>query len=173
MYVNLASGLALDLGLDRGVPSSNFTVSNTAGLFENGEFSQAAKRAYLGSYYVSAGWVFTSANLVDGLTQDVRLSTGYGRPNNVPWRNLMDDFGQSLLQSEVANDVTALVSLQHLAETIANFHRTKTIPMNDPIAAEVNSQMFQNDLQVWRQGVPVEVRSFGTYLRLSIAIKLL
>jgi hypothetical protein len=55
MYVTLAIGLALDLGLDREVShSSNFTITNTTGLFTDGDFSKAAKRAYLGSYYVSA-----------------------------------------------------------------------------------------------------------------------
>ena len=56
MYVNLAIGLALDLGLERETPNtSSFTIINTQGLIENGVFTQAAKKAYLGSYYISAG----------------------------------------------------------------------------------------------------------------------
>lgn len=55
MYVTLAVGLALDLGLDRDIShSSKFAVTNTTGLIENGDFSDAAKRAYLGSYFISA-----------------------------------------------------------------------------------------------------------------------
>jgi hypothetical protein len=55
MYVNLAIGLALDLGLDREEPQSgHFSIVNTQGLIENGDFTHAAKRAYLGTYYISA-----------------------------------------------------------------------------------------------------------------------
>jgi hypothetical protein len=75
----------------------------------------------------------------------------------------MDEFGESLLQGETANGITALISLQRLAETIGAFHRSKDVPMNDPVAAEVNAHMFQNELQAWRTTVPNEVRSLRTF----------
>lgn len=57
MYVNLAIGLALDLGLDRETPpNNNFNTINTTGLIEDGQFTPAAKRAYLGTYYISAAY---------------------------------------------------------------------------------------------------------------------
>jgi hypothetical protein len=55
MYVNLAIGLSLDLGLEKDTPATDsFHIVNTTNLIENGEFTAAAKRAYLGAYYVSA-----------------------------------------------------------------------------------------------------------------------
>lgn len=71
----------------------------------------------------------------------------------------MDEFGQSILDGQAENDVAALISLQHLAETIVIFHRSKDVPMNDPIAAEVNSQMFQNGFLTVRNSIAEETRN--------------
>lgn len=55
MYMNLAISLATDLGLDRELPNlSNFNAIHTEGLIEGEVFTQAAKRAYLGCYYLSS-----------------------------------------------------------------------------------------------------------------------
>lgn len=55
MYINLSISLAIDLGLDRELPNlSNFNAIRTEGLMENDEFTRAAKRAYLGCYYLSS-----------------------------------------------------------------------------------------------------------------------
>ncbi|KAH8672068.1 hypothetical protein BGZ60DRAFT_26730 [Tricladium varicosporioides] len=55
MYMNLAISLCTDLGLDQEIPNhSNFNSVDTTGLFEGDGFTRAAKRAYLGAYYMSA-----------------------------------------------------------------------------------------------------------------------
>jgi hypothetical protein len=55
MYMSLAIGLVSDLGLDHEMPSvKGFNSFSTEGLLEGSEFSKAAKRAYLGSYYMSS-----------------------------------------------------------------------------------------------------------------------
>ena len=57
MYINLAISLIVDLGLDQAAPNTNnFSSINIEGLIENGEFTTAAKRAYLGCYYMSSAW---------------------------------------------------------------------------------------------------------------------
>jgi hypothetical protein len=55
MYLNLAISLSSDLGLDQELPNlNNFNAINTDGLVEGGLFTPAARRAYLGCYYLSA-----------------------------------------------------------------------------------------------------------------------
>ena len=55
MYMNLAISLTVDLGLDRETPVvNNFNAINTQGLVNNGVFTKAAKRAYLGCYFLSS-----------------------------------------------------------------------------------------------------------------------
>jgi len=58
MYVNIAISLVVDLGLDRDeIPNSNFNSIKREGLIENGCFTPAAKRAYLGAFYISSALV--------------------------------------------------------------------------------------------------------------------
>jgi hypothetical protein len=53
--MNLAVSLTVDLGLDEEVPNPlNFNAINTQGLIEGVLFTKAAKRAYLGCYYLSS-----------------------------------------------------------------------------------------------------------------------
>jgi hypothetical protein len=55
MYMNLAISLTVDLGLDRETPATNnFGAINTQGLVDNGIFTNAAKKAYLGCYFLSS-----------------------------------------------------------------------------------------------------------------------
>lgn len=55
MYMGLAISLAVDLGLDKEFPNEDsFHSFSTQGLIEHGNFTAAAKRAYLGCYYLSA-----------------------------------------------------------------------------------------------------------------------
>lgn len=54
MYMNLCISLITDLGLDQDKPITvNFNEIDTKGLAEGDDFSKAAKRAYLGCYYLS------------------------------------------------------------------------------------------------------------------------
>lgn len=55
MYLGLAISLIVDLGLDKELPNENsFQSYSNEGLVEGGVFTAAAKRAYLGCYYLSA-----------------------------------------------------------------------------------------------------------------------
>jgi len=55
MYVNLAISLTGDLGLDAELPNpNNFSNISTVGLIDGGVFTDAARRAYLGCYYLSS-----------------------------------------------------------------------------------------------------------------------
>jgi hypothetical protein len=59
MYVNLAISLTSDLGLDLELPNPNgFSNISTVGLIDGPNFTDAAKRAYLGCYYLSTALVF-------------------------------------------------------------------------------------------------------------------
>jgi hypothetical protein len=49
MYMSLATSLAVDLGLD----PNGFNSYDDFGLVEHGNFTLAAKRAYLGCYFLS------------------------------------------------------------------------------------------------------------------------
>jgi hypothetical protein len=54
MLMNLAISLCSDLGLDRDLPNlSSFSNINIEALIDNGSFTDAARRAYLGAYYLS------------------------------------------------------------------------------------------------------------------------
>jgi hypothetical protein len=59
MYLNLAISLTSDLGLDREAPNLNgFSKISTEGLIDGASFTDAARRAYLGCYYLSCASVF-------------------------------------------------------------------------------------------------------------------
>ena len=54
MYMSLATSLAVDLGLDHDAPNPNgFNSYDDFGLVEDGYFTLAARRAYLGCYFLS------------------------------------------------------------------------------------------------------------------------
>ena len=70
MYVNLAVSLAIDLGLHSKDPIAlNFNSIRQEGLIADGSFTQSAKRAYLGAYYILAAFVY--------LTLDSDFMTNY------------------------------------------------------------------------------------------------
>jgi hypothetical protein len=59
MYISLAISIAGDLGLDQEIPNLNsFSNISTEGLIDGTSFTDAAKRAYLGCYYLSCALVF-------------------------------------------------------------------------------------------------------------------
>ena len=73
----------------------------------------------------------------------------------------MDVQGESLLQDEAQEEVTALITLQRLAEKISVFHRGRKIDAHDPnhsLAAEMNVQAYQNELDQWRLSTKDQVR---------------
>ncbi|KAH8591825.1 hypothetical protein B0O99DRAFT_266476 [Bisporella sp. PMI_857] len=146
MYINVAISLAVDLGLHNENPSTDgFTAARQEGLVANGCFTQEARRAYLGAYYVSSA-----------------LSMGFQKPNHLQYRNLMDAQGEFLLQDEHQTDVIALVTIQRIIERISIYHREKEIDPNDVnrlVNAEISVQIFYNELEQWQLSTPDETRN--------------
>lgn len=74
----------------------------------------------------------------------------------------MDSHGQALMLNEPSSEVYSLVKIQRLAERIAETHAMKE-PTGDPemdaLTAEVNVQMYQNELQEWRNTTPDSIRN--------------
>lgn len=92
---------------------------------------------------------------------------GFQKPNNLEYRNLMDTHGESLLNNEDASEIVALVNLQRLAEKISAFHRGKDLETNDAVTAEMNAQIFQSELENWKNYTPVAVKSLRMSFTLS------
>ncbi len=78
---------------------------------------------------------------------------GFQKPNNLHYRNLMDEHGASLVNSEHSEEINSLVKLQRFVEKIRDLHTAKQ-PSGDPqteaLDAEVNIQVFLNELEQWR-----------------------
>lgn len=137
MYMNLAISLVADLGLDQEKPiTPNFNEIDIRGLSEGDDFSKAAKRAYLGCYYLS-----------------YCLSQGFQKPNNMVYRKLMDAHGELLMQDEFSPEIYSLVKLERFIEKIAEWHTSKVPSDNsqmDELNNEVNIQVSLNELSEWR-----------------------
>ena len=91
---------------------------------------------------------------------------GFAKPNHLEYRNLMTAQGESLLQEEAQEEVTALITLQRLTDKINVFHREKSIDAHDPnhsITAEMNVQMFQSELDQWKLSTRDRVRNLRTH----------
>ena len=90
---------------------------------------------------------------------------GFQKPNDIRYRKLMESNDQILLQDERSEEVASLVQLQRLAERVAESH-SAIEPAGDPqmeaITAEVNAQMFQNELDQWRGSTPDVIRNLRT-----------
>jgi len=94
-----------------------------------------------------------------------RLSLGFQKPPELSYRNLMCSHGQSLLQDESSVEISSLVKLQRLAQRIADVHSSyepKGDPQMETLNAEVNIQMFQHEVQEWRQSTSTLVRNLRT-----------
>jgi hypothetical protein len=94
------------------------------------------------------------------------LSMGFQKPNNLQYRNLMDAHGESLLQTKASKEVSSLVKLQRLAERIAELHTIKQ-PLNEPhinsLTAEMNIQIFLNEVNEWRRTTPEETKNLRMF----------
>jgi hypothetical protein len=79
----------------------------------------------------------------------------------------MDSHGQNLVQDESSAEISSIVKIQRLAERIAEVHSSyepKGDSQMEALNAEVNIQMFQHELQEWRDSTPTPIRN----LRMSI-----
>lgn len=95
------------------------------------------------------------------------LSLGFQKPNNLHYRNLMDDHGRALVQDESSAEISSLVKLQRLAERVAEIHSSKESngdAQREALTAEVNIQMLLNELQEWRRSTPDAIRNMRTLL---------
>ena len=97
---------------------------------------------------------------------------GFQKPNNLHYRNLMDERGEALLQHEThggysSNDITSLVKLQHLTERIGEVHSSKAPSTSDhqdgSLIAEMNIQMFLSKLNEWRTNTSDEIKSLRRF----------
>lgn len=173
IYMNLAISIAVDLGLDQDYPSMNvFSAISTKGLIENALFTREAKRAYLGCYYLSSAYV-TGHRKLRSSANFPSLSMGFQKPNNLHYRNLMDERGEALLQNEShgdfnSSDIISLVKLQHLTERIGQVHMSKQPEMSEyqdsSLVAEMNIQLFLNELDEWRTNTSDEIKNLRRLL---------
>jgi hypothetical protein len=80
----------------------------------------------------------------------------------------MDSYGQSLVVHESSAEISSLIKLQRLSKRIAEAHSSEE-PQGDPqmeaLNSEVNIQMFQYELQEWRNSTPLLIRNLRTYLK--------
>lgn len=146
MYINLAITIASDLGLDREIPNlSSFSNIGFEGLIEGISFTDAAKRAYLGGYYLSTA-----------------LSLSFQKHPELRYCKLMDSYGQSLVLQESSAEISSLIKLQRLSKRIAEAHSSEE-PQGDPqmeaLNSEVNIQVYQYELQEWRNSTPLLIRN--------------
>ena len=78
----------------------------------------------------------------------------------------MDVYGESLMDEELLAPVYSMVRLRRLNEKITELHASKQLsddPHLDSLNAELNVQIFTNELQQWRDSIPDEIRSLRTY----------
>jgi hypothetical protein len=150
MYMNLAISLIADLGLDQEKPITvNFNEIDTRGLSDGDDFSKAAKRAYLGTYYLSCS-----------------LSQGFQKPNNLVYRNLMDVHGEVMMLDEFSPEVYSLVKLARLTEKIAEYYNSRPAVDNsqmEALNAEVNIQIILNELLEWRSSTGDAIRNIREF----------
>jgi hypothetical protein len=83
----------------------------------------------------------------------------------------MDIHGQSLLLEESSAEISSLVKLQRLAERIAEVHSSnepKGDPQMEALNAEVNIQIFQHEIQEWRNSTSAPIRNLRTLILNSL-----
>jgi hypothetical protein len=79
----------------------------------------------------------------------------------------MDAHGRAILLSSPSCDFFAMVQLQHLRERVAKVHLTKTPAADsrmEAINAEMNIQIFLNELQDWNACTSEEVKNLSKSL---------
>lgn len=79
----------------------------------------------------------------------------------------MDSYSQSLVLQESSAEISSLIKLQRLSKRIAEAHSSEE-PQGDPqmeaLNSEVNIQMYQYELQEWRNSTPLLIRNLRTSL---------
>ena len=78
----------------------------------------------------------------------------------------MDAHGESLMDDERLTPVYSLVKLQRLNERISELHKNKELtedPHLNSLNAELNVQIFMNELQEWRGSIPDEMSTLRRY----------
>jgi hypothetical protein len=84
----------------------------------------------------------------------------------------MDSHGQALVQDESSAEIASLVKLLRLAERIVETHASKEStgdPQMEALTAEVNIQMFLNELQEWRRSTPDIVKNMRMFVLISLS----
>ncbi|PVH73568.1 hypothetical protein DL98DRAFT_594915 [Cadophora sp. DSE1049] len=154
MYMNLAISLLVDLGLDQETPNVNkadAAVTSTD-LIDGDHFSAAARRTYLGCYYMSSA--------ADALFPSIKR--GFRKPNNRDYRDMLDKDSEGVMQEEFSTGIGSAVKLQRLCEQIGDVNslpRVAIDPRMEALNDEVNIQMFLGNLQEWQKSTPETVRN--------------
>jgi hypothetical protein len=81
------------------------------------------------------------------------MSMGFQKPNNMQYRNLMDQYGETLMYGEEPSEIHSLVKLRRFSERIFELHsvpKTAEGLHEDTFMAEVNTQVFKGELENWR-----------------------
>ncbi|KAH6712351.1 hypothetical protein BKA61DRAFT_485453 [Leptodontidium sp. MPI-SDFR-AT-0119] len=137
-YMNLAISLLTDLGLDREAPitKTDGAVTSTD-LVEGDHFTAAARRTYLGCYYMS--------------------SAGFRKPSNREYRDLLDMDSEGLMGEEFSTEIGSTVKLQRICELMGDMNSLPRPAIDSRMEAlndEVNTQMFLGKLQEWQNSTP-------------------
>ncbi|KAK0121832.1 hypothetical protein ONS95_010113 [Cadophora gregata] len=153
MYMNLAISLLVDLGLDQATPSMNKTdvAVTTSDLTDGDHFSAAARRTYMGCYYMSSAAyaLFPS------------IKRGFRKPKNRDYRDMLDRDSEGVMQEEFSTDIGYTLKLQRLCEQIGDVNalpRPSIDPRMEALNDEVNIQMFLGNLQECQKSTPDTVR---------------
>ncbi|CZS93246.1 uncharacterized protein RAG0_03616 [Rhynchosporium agropyri] len=156
MYLNLAISLLVDLGLDQETPNAEKfspTVKST-GLIEGDQFTENARKTYLGCYYMSSA--------ADALFPSIKR--GFRKPNNGNYRDLLDKDGEGVMQEEFLSEIGSTVKLQRLCEQIGDVNalpRLDVSPQMEALNDEVNIQMFLGQLHEWQYSTPAHIKCQG------------
>ncbi|KAH7348525.1 hypothetical protein BKA65DRAFT_398517, partial [Rhexocercosporidium sp. MPI-PUGE-AT-0058] len=147
MYMNLAISLLIDLGLDQETPSANKSDAavTSTDLVEGDHFTEAARRTYLGCYYMSSA-----------------INRGFRKPNNRNYRDLLDKDSEGVMNEEFLTEIGSTVKLQRLVEMIGDVNalpRPAVDPRMEALNDEVNIQMFLDQLQEWQKSTPEHIRN--------------
>jgi hypothetical protein len=167
MFINVASSMAVELGLDKPIPTSNFSLHDNidpTGLFEGENFSKAAKRAYMGCYYLSSAYVlWTFPGFRYFVNWSKSISLGFQKPNNFEYNELIEEYGFSFsIEPETVDDYTLLplIKAQKLEEKIRDFFKADRRGLGtSPVHMEAQLQAFEAELEEWRLHTSNDVKS--------------
>ncbi|KAH9219738.1 hypothetical protein DL95DRAFT_404483 [Leptodontidium sp. 2 PMI_412] len=161
-YMNLAISLLTDLGLDREAPitKTDGAVTSTD-LVEGDHFTAAARRTYLGCYYMSSA--------AESFFPTIK--SGFRKPSNREYRDLLDMDSEGLMGEEFSTEIGSTVKLQRICELMGDMNSLPRPAIDSRMEAlndEVNTQMFLGKLQEWQNSTPENVKNQATFMEIVV-----